>query len=87
MLMDLTELVAAAVRRPYRCKDCLYAGLVVHIPDALLRRTLAPLVDVIDPVARLRVRFLVDLSDDPEQRVTRTSWRRWLATGRSTGLY
>ncbi|MGN9914453.1 hypothetical protein ACTMTJ_43665 [Phytohabitans sp. LJ34] len=86
VLTDLTGLVAAAVRRPYRCKDWHYAGLVRHIPDALLRGTLAPMVDAVDPLTRLRVQFLVDLLDDPGQRVTRRTWRRWLATGRNNGL-
>ena len=86
VLTDLTELVAAAVRRPYRCKDWLYAGLVRHIPDAVLRRTLAPMVDAVDPLTRFRVQFLADLSDDPGRRVTRRSWRRWLATGQNDGL-
>jgi hypothetical protein len=86
VLTDLTELVTAAVRRPYRCKDWLYAGLVRHFPGAVLRRALAPMVDAVDPLTRLRVQFLTDLSDDPGQRVTRRTWRRWLAAGQDDGF-
>ncbi|MFC0532155.1 hypothetical protein [Phytohabitans kaempferiae] len=76
--IELTELVAAAVARRYRCKDWLYARVVRHLPGPLLDLALAPLADAPDPLTRLRVRFLLDVARDPERRVSRRTWGQWL---------
>nr|WP_239543055.1 hypothetical protein [Micromonospora terminaliae] len=84
---QIAELILAALRRPYRCKDWGYACLVRQLDDplfldrvAMLARADDPLVQLDDPLVQLRVQFVLHLVAHPEQRITRTSWRRWLRT-------
>ncbi|MCE6993327.1 hypothetical protein LZG04_00670 [Saccharothrix sp. S26] len=75
---QLTDLLADVVRRPYRCKDWRYAGLVRHIADDRFHQRMHALLDDDDPVVRLRARFLLDVAAHPEAGVTRVRWQRWL---------
>lgn len=65
----VAELVVAALRRPYRCKDWMYAGLLRHV---------AP----VEEIAELdddRARFARHVLAHPGLTVTRFSYARWLA--------
>ena len=66
---ELAELTVAALRRPYRCKDWMYAGLLRHLGPAGLPDT--PDDD--------RARFARHVLAYPGQTVTRFSYPRWLA--------
>ncbi|HET9141842.1 hypothetical protein [Actinophytocola sp.] len=74
----VTELLLAALYRPYRCKDWMYPKLVRHLDGDVLADRVAALLDVADPWVRLRARFVLHLVEHPELAVTRTAWRRWL---------
>lgn len=74
----IAELILAALRRPYRCKDWTYACLVRHLDDPLFLSEVEVLAAADDPLARLRAQFVLHVATDREQRITRTSWRRWL---------
>jgi hypothetical protein len=66
---EIAELIVAALRRPYRCKDWAYAGLLRHV---------AP----VERIAELdddRARFARHVLAHPELTVTRFSYPRWLA--------
>ncbi len=66
---ELTELLVAALRRPYRCKDWMYAGLLRHV---------APL----ERIAELdddRAGFARYVLAHPELTITRFSYPRWVA--------
>jgi hypothetical protein len=65
----VADLIVAALRRPYRCKDWAYAGLLRHV---------AP----VERIAELdddRARFARHVLAHPELTVTRFSYPRWLA--------
>jgi hypothetical protein len=65
----IAELIVAALRRPYRCKDWGYAGLLRHV---------AP----VERIAELdddRARFARHVLAHPELTITRFSYPRWLA--------
>jgi hypothetical protein len=66
---EVAELIVAALRRPYRCKDWMYAGLLRHV---------AP----VERIAELdddRARFARHVLAHPELTVTRFTYPRWLA--------
>ncbi|RSM57680.1 hypothetical protein DMB66_32075 [Actinoplanes sp. ATCC 53533] len=66
---DIADLIVAALRRPYRCKDWMYAGLLRHVAPA---ERIAELDDD-------RARFARHVLAHPELTVTRFSYPRWLA--------
>ena len=67
---DIAELIVAALRRPYRCKDWMYAGLLRHVAPV---ERLAELDDD-------RARFARHVLAHPELTITRFTYPRWLAT-------
>lgn len=72
------ELLVAALRRPYRCKDWMYAQVVRDVWDERVDDAVAALAGADEPLTRQRARFVRYLVENPEQRVTRTSWKRWV---------
>jgi hypothetical protein len=76
---QVADLIVAALERPYRCKDWMYAPLVRHVLDAPFVGRLQALLTADDPLIRLRAQFIVDVAEHPERRVKRVSWQRWLA--------
>jgi hypothetical protein len=76
---QVADLVLAAVRRPYRCKDWMYAPLVRHLRDDAFVSRLDALLDADDPLVRLRAQFVRQVAAHPQRRVKRVSWQRWLA--------
>jgi hypothetical protein len=81
---EAADLLVDVVHRSYRCKDWMYALLVRHIADADLRDRLTALADADDPLVRLRARFLLDLADQPDRKITRKTWSRWLEGRQAT---
>ncbi|MGC4791233.1 hypothetical protein ACLQ22_25800 [Micromonospora sp. DT178] len=75
---QVAELILAALRRPYRCKDWLYASLVRHLHDSLFLHAVEMLTSADDPLVQLRAQFVLHVATHPERTPTRTSWRRWL---------
>ncbi|MET8832856.1 hypothetical protein ABZV78_02920 [Micromonospora sp. NPDC004540] len=75
---QIAELILAALGRPYRCKDWMYACLVRHLDDPLFLNRVEMLAAADDPLVRLRAQFVLHVATHREQRTTRTSWRRWL---------
>ncbi|MFY1595643.1 hypothetical protein [Micromonospora sp. WMMD737] len=75
---EIAELILAALRRPYRCKDWRYARLVRQLHDSPFLHEVAMLTSADDPLVRLRAQFVLQVAAHPEQAPTRTSWRRWL---------
>jgi hypothetical protein len=75
---DAAALLLAAVQRPYRCKDWMYALMVRHVTDAEFHDRVTALADTHDALVHLRARFILDLLGHPERTITRTTWRRWL---------
>ncbi len=71
---EIAELIVAALRRPYRCKDWRYAGLLRHVAPA---ERIAELDDD-------RARFARHVLAHPELTVTRFSYPRWLAAQATT---
>ncbi|HTI23512.1 MAG TPA: hypothetical protein VL652_21130 [Kutzneria sp.] len=71
---DAADLLHAAILRPYRCKDWMYARLVHHVPAEVFRDR----VDDPDPLVSARARFLLHVADHPDRPVKRVSWQRWL---------
>jgi hypothetical protein len=78
--LQITDLVVSAIRRPYRCKDWMYARLVRQITDTPFLERIEALREVDDPLIRLRAQFLIHVARHPEQPVKRESWQRWLST-------
>ncbi|WP_424231911.1 hypothetical protein [Actinophytocola sp.] len=76
--LEAAELILAAIQRPYRCKDWMYALLVRHVADENFRDRTTALTDVPDPLVRLRARYILDHVDRPDATTTRRTWRRWL---------
>ncbi|GAA3336452.1 hypothetical protein GCM10020358_08670 [Amorphoplanes nipponensis] len=66
---ELAELLVVALRRPYRCKDWRYAGLLRHLAPA---EAIAGLDDD-------RARFARHVLAHPELTISRFSYPRWLA--------
>ncbi|MCI4062596.1 hypothetical protein MRQ36_08460 [Micromonospora sp. R77] len=75
---QIAELVLAALQRPYQCKDWMYARLVRHLDPSFPDRV-AALASADDPLVRLRARFVLHAAGDPERRITRGAWQRWLS--------
>lgn len=75
---EAADLVLAAVLRPYRCKDWMYALVVDHVQTPAFRDRLRALADDADPLLSARVRFLRHVADQPGRPLSRKSWRRWL---------
>ncbi|MFE9746373.1 hypothetical protein ACFYOT_15830 [Saccharothrix saharensis] len=76
---QMTDLITDVVRRRYRCKDWMYAGLVRHVADDRFHERMRGLLGDDDPVVRLRAEFLLHVAAHPEAKVKRTTWRRWPA--------
>ncbi|WP_433132642.1 hypothetical protein ACQPWW_13725 [Micromonospora sp. CA-240977] len=74
---QIAELILAALGRPYRCKDWLYASLVRHLDDPLFLHRVGMLTSTDEPLVRLRAQFVLHVATHSEQAPTRTSWRRW----------
>ena len=79
---EAAELILAAIQRPYRCKDWMYALVVRHVLDTAFRDRATALADAHDPLVRLRAQYVLDLADT---RITQTTWRRWLERERPSG--
>ncbi|MFD1147953.1 hypothetical protein [Saccharothrix hoggarensis] len=77
---QMPDLITDVVRRRYRCKDWMYAGLVRHVADDRFHERVRALAEDGDPVVRLRAEFLRHVAAHPGVRVKRVSWRRWLDT-------
>jgi hypothetical protein len=71
---EAVDLVLAAILRPYRCKDWMYARLVHYVPTDVFRDR----VDDPDALVAARARFLLHVTHHPDRPVTRVSWQRWL---------
>jgi hypothetical protein len=67
---DVAELIVAALRRPYRCKDWMYAGLLRHV---------APPAERIAELDEERAGFVRHVLAHPELTITRFTYPRWLA--------
>jgi hypothetical protein len=67
----VANLLDAVLRRPYRCKDWLYARVArqVDYRDRL---------DALRPEQPLRAEFVRYVLDHPDLHVTRKTWGRWL---------
>jgi hypothetical protein len=76
--LEAVELILAAIQRPYRCKDWMYALLVRHVADEEFRDRTTALTDAHDPLVRLRAQYLLDLADRPDASITAMTWRHWL---------
>lgn len=72
------ELVGAAVAGPYRCKDWWYAQLARLVDGPRLRESIADPLGSVDPLPRLRARFLLHVLDHPGIAIRRHTWHRWL---------
>jgi hypothetical protein len=77
---QIRSLIVAALRRPYRCKDWMYARLVRQVLDPPFLGTVEKLCDAEEPLVRLRAQFVIHAAQNPQQRIKRASWRRWLAS-------
>ena len=67
---EIADLIVAALRRPYRCKDWMFAGLLRHVAPA---ERIAELDDD-------RARFARHVLAHPELTITRFTYPRWLAS-------
>jgi hypothetical protein len=67
----LAELIVVALRRPYRCKDWRYAGLLRHV---------TPPAEQIAELDDDRAGFARHVLAHPELTITRFSYDRWRAT-------
>lgn len=68
------ELVVAALERPYRCKDWVFARVARRVDGPELRERLGGLAG-----REPRARFVLDLLDRPELPAFRGAWARWRA--------
>ena len=69
--VPIADLLDAVLRRPYRCKDWMYAQVARHVDyigrlEALQRQRL------------LRAEFIRYVIDNPRVHITRKTWARWL---------
>jgi len=76
---SITDLVAAALAREYRCKDWMYAPLARAVDGACLRHRLSGLLDADDLLTRRRAAFVLQILEQPGLTVRRRTWQRWLA--------
>jgi hypothetical protein len=83
---QICDLIVAALKRPYRCKDWMYARLVRHVldTDTPFVKRIEALLDAEDPLVRLRARFILDVARHPPHAVKRVSWQRWLSSDADT---
>jgi hypothetical protein len=80
---EISDLIVAALQRPYRCKDWMYARLVRHVADAAFLHRIETLHDDGHPLVGRRAQFILHISRHPSRPVTRGTWQRWL---RSNGV-
>ena len=78
----VSDLIVAALQRPYRCKDWRYARLVRHVVDTSFLDRIETLVDDGNHLVSLRAQFILHIARQPSTRVNQGAWRRWL---QSTG--
>jgi hypothetical protein len=81
---QIGDLIVAAVERPYRCKDWMYARLVRHVLDRPFVSKVEALLDAEDPLVRLRAQFILHVARNPQRGIKRVSWRRWLTSDADT---
>ena len=85
---DMVDLIGAALERPYRCKDWMFACLAHHFgDDPSFRARIRALVAGGDAVTRERALFVSHAARHPETVITRTSWARWLEREATPGSY
>lgn len=77
---QMAELILAAVQRPYRCKDWMYALSVRHVWDARFASAIDRLSQADDLLVALRAQFLRHVAVNDELRIKRVTWHRWLAS-------
>ncbi|MFD0599632.1 hypothetical protein ACFQZ4_50995 [Catellatospora coxensis] len=77
---QISDLIVTALKRPYRCKDWMYARLVQHVLDTSFTSKIAALLGSEDPLVRLRAQFILHVARNPQHTVRRASWRRWLTS-------
>ena len=76
---QVADLIVAALQRPYRCKDWMYAQLVRQVLDPPFAGRVRALRTAEDPLTCLRAQFIVHVAEHPDRPVRRNSWQRWLA--------
>jgi hypothetical protein len=81
---QIGDLIVAALERPYRCKDWMYARMVRHVLDMPFVSKIEALLDVEDPLVRLRAQFILYVARNPQRRIKRVSWHRWLTSDADT---
>jgi hypothetical protein len=77
----VVELVVAAVRGPYRCKDWMYAALARLVDSPELRQRVTAVTAGADRMAGQRAEFLLYVLSEPGLPVRRHTWARWRAAG------
>jgi hypothetical protein len=82
---QIGALIIAAVERPYRCKDWLYARLVRHVLNVPFVGRIEALLDADDPLVRLRAQFILSAARNPQRRIKRVSFHRWVTSGEGYG--
>ena len=70
---EIADLIIAAIRRPYRCKDWMYGQTVRHVADAAFLDKITALLDAHDPLIRLRAQFVRYLLNHRECNVNRST--------------
>jgi hypothetical protein len=81
---QISDLIISALKRPYRCKDWMYARLVRHVVDKPFTSKIEALLSAEDPLIRLRAQFLLHVARHPHHAVKRVSWQRWLSSDADT---
>lgn len=81
---QIDDLIIAALERPYRCKDWMYARLVRHVLDMPFVDEIEALLDAEDPLARLRAQFIPYVARNPQRGIKRVSQHRWLTSDADT---
>jgi hypothetical protein len=76
---QIGDLIFAALERPYRCKDWMYARLVRHMDVSFVSKVEA-LLEADDPLVRLRAQFILYVVQHPQRGIKPTSWHRWLTS-------
>jgi hypothetical protein len=69
--VPIAGLLDAVLRRPYRCKDWIYAQLARHV-DYVGR------LEALRHEQPLRAEFVRHVIDNPQVRITHKTWARWL---------
>jgi hypothetical protein len=81
---QIGDLIVAALERPYRCKDWMYARLVRHVLDVPFVSRIEALLSAEDPLVRLRAQYILHVARNPQRGVKRVSWHRWLTSDAGT---